>query len=198
MNDFPSHHPFRSAKVRDQYFKFYDQKAERWPAPGEGRLVDTFSGQTFVRLIGVPTAQPLVLLPGGSANSLMWWPNIAAFSGSFQTFAVDNLYDFGRSVYRRKPQKPDDIVRWLNELFDALGLGNDIHLAGLSLGGWMSGLYALHCPKRVEKNCLDRASKHGAHDPSRVCPTGHIRPAAAAFLYQAVYHLVVQRPGIDR
>ncbi len=94
------------------------------------------------------------MLPGGSANSLMWGPNIAAFSPAFETFAIDNLYDFGRSVYTRKPQKPEDILNWLSDLFDALGLHEHIHLVGLSQGGWMAGLYALHCPERLEKVAL--------------------------------------------
>jgi pimeloyl-ACP methyl ester carboxylesterase len=84
----------------------------------------------------------------------MWWPNIAAFAESFETYAVDNLYDFGRSVYTRKPQKPEDLPEWLNELFDALNLHAKINMAGLSQGGWMAGLYALHCPERVKKVAL--------------------------------------------
>ncbi len=84
----------------------------------------------------------------------MWWPNIETFSRYFETYALDNLYDFGRSVYTRKPQKPADIVGWLNELFDALGLEKNIHLLGLSLGGWMAGLYARYCPERLKKIVL--------------------------------------------
>ncbi len=150
----PPHYPFRSARAKEQYQKFYDQKAACWPISTEGKIVDTSYGETFVRVGGMRGAQPLVLLPGGSATSLMWWPNIKAFSTDFETYAVDNLYDFGRSVYSRKPQTPADIVAWLNELFDALGLGLNIHLIGLSLGGWMTGLFALHSPERVKKIVL--------------------------------------------
>ena len=149
-----SYHPFRSVWAKERYLKYYAHKAERWPVPAQERLVNTSYGQTFVRVGGVPGAPPLVLLPGGSANSLMWWPNIETFSRSFETYAVDNLYDFGRSVYTRKPQKQDDILGWLRELFDGLGLHENIHLVGLSLGGWMAGLYALHCPERLKKIAL--------------------------------------------
>ncbi len=154
MLNFSSHHPFRSARAKERYLKFYDQKAKRWPVSSEEKLVKTSYGETFVRVSGPPGAQPLILLPGGSANSLMWWPNIEAFSRYFKTYAVDNLYDFGRSVYTRKPQKPADLVGWLNELFDALGLEKNINLLGLSLGGWMASLYALDCPERLKKIVL--------------------------------------------
>ncbi len=153
-NRIPPHHPFRSVRAKERYQKFYDQKAACWPVPAEGKIVSTSYGQTFVRVGGMPGAQPLVLLPGGSANSLMWWPNIKAFSRDFETVAVDNLYDFGRSVYTRKPRTPADLAAWLDELFDALGLGMNIHLMGLSMGGWMTSLYALHSPERLKKIVL--------------------------------------------
>ncbi len=150
LNDSPFR-PFRSARAKERYLNFYAQKTRRWPVPSQERLVNTSYGQTFVRVSGPPGAQPLVLLPGGSANSLMWWSNIEAFSRVFETYALDNLYDFGRSVYTRKPQKPADIVEWLNELFDILSLEKNLHLLGLSLGGWITCLYALHCPERLKK-----------------------------------------------
>jgi pimeloyl-ACP methyl ester carboxylesterase len=154
MKRIPPYHPFRSAGAKEKYLEFYAQKAARWPVPAEGKIVSTSYGQTFVHVGGIPGAQPLVLLPGGSANSLMWWPNIKAFSKDFETFAIDNLYDFGRSVYTRKPQKPGDLIAWLDELFDGLGLGRNIHLIGLSLGGWMTSLYAIHSPNRLKKTVL--------------------------------------------
>lgn len=154
MKRLPPYHPFRSVRAKEQYQKFYDQKAACWPVPVEGKIVSTSYGKTFIHVSGMPGAQPLVLLPGGSTNSLMWWPNIKEFSSHFETYAVDNLYDFGKSVYTKKPQNPDDIVTWLNELFDTLGLGTNINLIGLSLGGWMASLYAIHFPERVKKIVL--------------------------------------------
>jgi pimeloyl-ACP methyl ester carboxylesterase len=147
-------HPFRSAKARERYLRYYDQKAARWPVPAECQLVETSFGQTFVRISGAADLPPLVLLPGGSASSLMWLPNVAAFSAHFRTIAVDNLYDFGRSIYSRKPRDVGDLMRWLNELFDALALGNRVHLLGLSLGGWIAAQYALHCPERIARVAL--------------------------------------------
>jgi pimeloyl-ACP methyl ester carboxylesterase len=146
-----AYHPFISAKAQADYLTYYDQRAKSWPIPSEARLVDTFLGQTFVRISGPSGAPPLVLLPGSVFNSLMWLPNIEALSRPYRTYAVDNIYDCGRSIYTRAPKGPDDFVRWLDELFTALELGNGIHLMGLSYGSWLTHLYALRYPARVGK-----------------------------------------------
>lgn len=99
-------------------------------------------------------APPLVLLPGASAASLMWLPNIRAFSDDFRTFAVDNIYDYGRSVYTRALRGPEDFVNWMDELFSSLGLEADINLVGFSLGGWLTAQYALRHPDRLAKIVL--------------------------------------------
>jgi len=175
--DLSPHHPFRSAKAREQYLEFYEKKTALWPIQAECKTVSTTYGETFVRVGGPVGAPPLVLLPGGSANSLMWWPNIEALSGAFRTYAIDNLYDFGRSRYVRKPANPGDILAWLNELFDGLDLGKDIRMMGLSLGGWMVSQYALRFPERLKKVIL-------------LSPANTVLPIRPEFALRAVLTLV--------
>jgi len=122
--------------------------------PSETRTVDTSYGQTFIRISGPVDAPPLVLLHGGSGNSLQWIPNVKALSEFFKTYAVDNIYDYGRSVYTRPIKKPDDFINWLDELFSALELRDHINLMGLSYGGWLTSLYALRFPDRLNKIVL--------------------------------------------
>lgn len=148
------HHPFRSAKAKERYLELYDRVAEEWPVDSTTRMVDTAHGQTFVRASGPDEAPPLVLLPGANATSLMWIPNIEALSESYRVFAVDNIYDFGRSVFTRPFKTPDDFVRWLDGLFNALGLKDGINLMGLSYGGWLTSQYALRFPDRLDKIVL--------------------------------------------
>jgi len=45
-------------------------------------------------------------------------------------------------------------VNWLDELFSALGLGNNIKLMGPSYGGWLTSQYALRFPGRLDKIVL--------------------------------------------
>jgi len=148
------YHPFKSEQAKERYLTFYDTKAEKWPVDSETRMVDTSYGQTFMRISGPVGAQPLVLLPMFCANSLMWIPNIEALSEHYRTYALDNIYDNGRSVYTRPITSPDDFVQWLDELFNALEFGDNINLMGLSFGGWLTSLYALRFSDRLNKIVL--------------------------------------------
>ena len=99
---YPPYHPFRSQKAKERYLEYYDNAgAKSWPVAAESVSVDTSYGLTFVRVSGPVQAKPLVLLPSTSATSLIWQPNIEALSKNFRVYAVDNIYDFGRSVYKR-------------------------------------------------------------------------------------------------
>jgi pimeloyl-ACP methyl ester carboxylesterase len=149
-----AYHPFRSAKAKEQYLALYDLRAKRWPVASETRMVETACGQTFVRSSGPMDGQPLVLLPGGGTSSLIWELNIAALSACYRTYAVDNIYDVGRSIYTCPIRSPDDFANWLDELFTALALGNQIYLMGLSYGGCLASQYALRFPNRLSKTVL--------------------------------------------
>jgi pimeloyl-ACP methyl ester carboxylesterase len=48
----------------------------------------------------------------------------------------------------------DDLMKWLDELFSTLEIGNKINLMGLSYGGWLTSQYALHSPERLQKIVL--------------------------------------------
>ena len=149
-----TYHPFRSEKAKEQYLNYYDKKAEKWPVDSKNRTVDTNYGQTFMRISGPVDAPALVLLPGVSASSLMWKYSIKALSDHYCVYAIDNIYDVGRSVYSRRMRSSEDFVSWLNELFTTLELGNKINLMGFSYGGWLTAKYAVKHPERLNKIVL--------------------------------------------
>lgn len=148
-----AHHPFRSPKAKQAYLKVYDRLAEQWPTPSETRMVDTKFGQTFIRMQGPVDGSPLALLPGDTETSLSWLPVIEPFSRSLRTFAIDNVYDNGRSIYTKAPSRPADFVDWLDDLLGELCPGR-LSLAGYSYGAWQAVLYALAHPDRVKKLVL--------------------------------------------
>jgi pimeloyl-ACP methyl ester carboxylesterase len=148
-----SYHPFKSNEAKETYLTYYDEHAKRWPIASESKLVETSFGQTFVRISGAKDGPPLILLPGDSENSLAWIPQIAALSVEYRIYALDHIYDNGRSIYTRPMEKPSDFVQWLDELFIALELDN-IYLVGFSYGGWQASLYALAYPQRLNKLIL--------------------------------------------
>lgn len=149
-----SWHPFKSTQAKQEYLAFYDRRAKGWPVAYKEHFVNTSFGQTFVRISGVENQSPLVLLPASVFNSLMWIPNIAALSQQYRTYALDNIYDCGRSVYTRTLETAEDLVAWLDELFAALDLGDQINLLGLSYGSWLAHQYTLRHPQRVRRLVL--------------------------------------------
>jgi len=148
------YHPFRSQAKKEQYLAYYDARAARWPVLSETLFVDTTWGATFVRISGRADGPPLVLLPGASATSLMFAPNVAGWAERFRVYAVDNVHDFGRSVYVRDLKSPDDYVDWLAQVLDGLGLGQRVNLLGLSYGGWVASQYGLRHPERLSRLVL--------------------------------------------
>lgn len=147
-------HPFRSAQAQQEYLQYYDQRSQEWPIESETKLVGTSFGQTFVRISGPVNASPLVLLPASVFNSLMWIPNIESLSSQYRTYAIDNIYDCGRSIYTRALRDREDFVKWMDELFTMLVPDRPIHLMGLSYGSWLAHQYAIRFPERVAKMML--------------------------------------------
>jgi len=175
-----AYHPFRSAKAKEMYLESYDRMSLQWPVASETQFVETSFGRTFIRMSGPIDGLPLVLLPGANATSLMWFPNIEALSESYRTFAVDNIYDFGRSVFTKPIKTSDDYVEWLDELFETLDLGDSINLMGLSYGGWLTTQYALRFPERIHKIVL-------------LAPAATVLPLRPDFLKRSLLSLIPHR-----
>lgn len=137
-----------------KFLGLYEGWEDEWPIASENKTVDTYYGPTFVRISGPADAPPLILLPGFSGTSLMWAPNIGALSEHYRTYSVDTINDLGRSINTRTISTPFDLANWLDSLFSALGLFENIHLMGQSYGGWLTSLYALHFENRLAKIVL--------------------------------------------
>ena len=125
-------------------------------------------------------APPLVLLHGAGGDSLQWIPNIEALSMSYRVYAIDNIYDYGLSIYNQPIKTPDDYVSWLGQLFSGLGLENHINLMGLSYGAWLTSQYALHFPDRLDKIVL-------------LAPAGMVMPIRFEWIIRAVLCFVPHR-----
>ncbi|MBW2464287.1 MAG: alpha/beta hydrolase [Deltaproteobacteria bacterium] len=148
------HHPFRSPEARERYLSLHAAHATKWPVPSDEGLLESSWGTTFVRSSGPLDGPPLLLLPGVGISSNMWIPNAAALSAAFRIHAVDNIYDFGRSVFTRPVTCADDFVAWLAELVDIISPDQPILLCGISYGGWIASRFSLAHPERVAKLAL--------------------------------------------
>ena len=172
-----SFHPFRSAKAKAEYQALYTERARTWPVAAETRLLETPSGQTFVRISGQRSNPPLVLLPGSRGTSLTWIPNIAALSAQYRTYALDSIYDFGLSVRSGKLKTRDDLITWLDEVLTELVPEGKVDLMGLSYGGWLVSQYALRFPNRIRKLVL-------------LAPAVTVLPVSLALISRALLTLI--------
>jgi pimeloyl-ACP methyl ester carboxylesterase len=176
--------PYRSQAARDACFAYFDALAARsWPVASEERLVPTSFGSTFVRIAGPPAAQPLVLLHGAGATSLMWAPNVGALSAECRVFAVDQIGEYGRSVCTKPIASMADFLAWLDELFDGLQLNGGLDLLGLSYGGALAAQYALHRPDRLRKLVL-------------LAPANTVLRQTLAFWVRVIFFILDQRRGL--
>jgi pimeloyl-ACP methyl ester carboxylesterase len=174
-------HPFRSERAKAEYQALYMKRAKAWPVESETKLIETPSGQTFVRMSGRITDQTLVLLPGSKGTSLTWIPNIAALSSHYRTYALDSIYDFGLSVSHRNIKKPDDLITWLHEVLTVINPEGSVNLLGLSYGGWLVSQYALNFPERVHKIVL-------------LDPAATVLPVSYSLIFRALLS-VIPLPG---
>ena len=132
----------------------YRERERKWPVAFETALIETPTGQTYIRMSGRDSDPPLVLLPGAQGTSLTWIPNITALSAHYRTYSVDSIYDFGLSVRRQRLTKPNDLVNWLNEVLVVRSPNEPVRLVGLSYGGWLASQYALRYSERLHKVVL--------------------------------------------
>lgn len=185
------YHPFRSQAAKEIYLAHYDAWAKQWPEPSETKFVETSFGKTFVRICPPSSVNrelpPLVLLPGDGETSLAWIQMLrAGLATDLRIFAVDHIYDNGRSVFCRCPTKPTDFVLWLDELVTAfLAMENNrftkLNLMGHSYGGWQMALYSAAHPERVNKLAL-------------LAPIGVIRPRLQVLIRGMLYYFFPARP----
>jgi len=110
----------------------------------------------------------------------MWMPNIARLSETHRTYAIDSIYDVGRSANLLPVKSVDDLAAWLDELLEALKLTSGVRLMGLSHGAWLAANYAQRYPARLAKLAL-------------LAPAGWVLPLSPAMLFTMMQILLVPR-----
>ncbi|MFT4402373.1 alpha/beta fold hydrolase [Bacillus sp. SW14] len=139
-----------SAESGLRFYQAYDQSLSLWPIESEAFYVSTRFGKTHIMASGPKDAPSLVLLHRGLFSSLMWYPNIAAWSSQYRTYAVDIIGDKNKSIPSAALDTRAGCAEWLKDVLDSLEL-ETAHLAGLSLGGSHIVNFLLQSPERVER-----------------------------------------------
>lgn len=109
------------------------------------RIITANGIETHVDFAGRGT--PIVMLHGWAATSECWQPTFDALKQDHLVVAPD-LPGHGRSAGGWRPYGLKFYVRWLCDLFDAMGIEQAI-LIGNSLGGAISLAFAMENPDRV-------------------------------------------------
>jgi pimeloyl-ACP methyl ester carboxylesterase len=144
---------FRTPAGEARFLAAYKGMLERWPVPYEELDIATRFGVTHVIVTGPKDAPPLVLLHGYMATSVMWAPNIAAWSRDRRVYAIDIMGQPSRSVPDEPIKEASEYVAWLTATLDGLQLGR-VSLLGMSFGGWLALKYAVATPGRVQRLVL--------------------------------------------
>jgi pimeloyl-ACP methyl ester carboxylesterase len=145
---------FTSQVGRAAFLAAYDRVlAELWPVPYESVEVPTPFGPTHAIVSGPPTGPPLLLLHGAGLSATSWYPNIAAYAEGFRTYALDTIFDSGRSRQTRLLRSRQDCAAWIGDLLDGLGV-DQAAIVGLSQGGWVAACAARFLPDRITRLAL--------------------------------------------
>ncbi|WP_295682919.1 alpha/beta hydrolase, partial [uncultured Nevskia sp.] len=120
----------------------------------EIRYIDTPTyGRIRVAEAG-PKNAPVILFQHGIGGHLeAYSKNLVALSDEFHCVAFDYV---GHAMSNRKVMEytPPVLAEQVRELMDAMGI-ESAHLSGESLGGWVSGFFAVKYPQRVLKLMLN-------------------------------------------
>ena len=141
---------FRSADAHDRFMAAYRRAMAGMPVPD--RTLDIRTGYGVVRLYhftgASPDAAPVLLLPGRAAASPVWADNLPSLLAVRSVYTVDLLGEPGMSVQQRPIATAEDHARWLHEVLAALPEA-EVHLLGLSIGGWTAMNLVVHEPQKV-------------------------------------------------
>ena len=121
------------------------------PEPQETLDIETSFGSVRSYLFTKPENQekePLLLLPGRSASTPMWAPNLHGLMKERPVYTLDLLGEPGMSRQSKPIRSSVDQANWLIEALTGLGV-RAIHLVGVSIGGWSAMNLARHAPSQL-------------------------------------------------
>jgi pimeloyl-ACP methyl ester carboxylesterase len=171
----------------------YRHVLSRWPVALDEITVPTRQGSTFVIASGDRRAPAVFLFHGSGTNSGIWLRDVAEWSRSFRVFAVDLIGEPGFSAASRPPLESDAYARWLDDVWDYLGVENAA-LVGVSLGGWLALDYAVRRPNRVAALSMLSPSGIGRQNPSVLLKVGLLRLCGEWGMRRAI-RMVAGRTG---
>jgi len=153
--------------------------AARAGAPG--KFVRLSDGMTHYELLNPDSGATVILVHGFSVPYYIWDSTAAALSGKGYRVLRYDEYGRGWSDRPKGAYDADMYDRQVKELLDSLHIAGPVHLAGVSMGGWVTGTFAGRHPDRVRSLILIDPVAGNSGGP----PSGFRIPGAGAVAWQA-------------
>lgn len=141
---------FASAPDKDRFMSTYGAALAALPKAGQTRDIRTTFGVVRVyRFTGAHDGSaPLLLLPGRAAPTPVWADNLPGLLALRSIYAIDLLGEPGMSIQDRPITSDADQASWLHEVLAQLP-EPQVHIVGLSIGGWTAMNLAVHRPEKI-------------------------------------------------
>src|SRR5262245_3719361 len=119
-----------------------------------GKFVRLSDGVTHYELLGPDSGAPVILVHGFSVPYYIWDSTAAELSS--KGYRVLRYDEYGRGLSDRPSgaYNADMYDRQIMDLLDSLHVTGPVHLAGVSMGGWVTGTFAGRHPERVRSLIL--------------------------------------------
>lgn len=141
---------YQSEKGYQIIKRWYDNLVENFDFPFESKYIKTRFGETHYLEAGNDKNDPLILVQAIAGSAPLWYHQIPDLANNFRVIALDTPGQPGRSDPNPPPFLAEGYSDWLLDVLDSLDL-KQVHLAGVSSGGWYVMRFALRHPERVKK-----------------------------------------------
>jgi len=121
--------------------------------PYETRYVPTAYGDTHLIISGPEGGEPIIVIHGGDIDATFMSPTIGGLAHSYRVYAPDIIGYAGKGKAVKSIEDRAMLAEWLTDVLDALNI-EKAHMAGWSMGGFLTVNYALEKPERLKKIVL--------------------------------------------
>ncbi|MDK8181734.1 alpha/beta hydrolase [Paenibacillus sp. UMB4589-SE434] len=142
---------FTSKAGEAEFKNAYNEAMALIPKPNETKDIQIQYGTVRVYYFTEENnrdKEPIVLLPGRSASTPMWEPNLEGLMKERPIYAIDLLGEPGMSIQTAAIDNRQVQAEWLNQVLEELNLVS-AHIVGVSIGGWIAINLARYYPERI-------------------------------------------------
>lgn len=144
---------FKNKSAKKRLSEWYQRFLDRTGVQSKSIHVSTSYGKNHVLTIGDSSNTPLVCLHSMLTSSAHIVSELFLLSDKFYIIAPDLPGQSVKGLPVRLSYKDHSHSLWLKEVLDGLGLQN-VHLLGVSLGGFVARQFASDNPERVQSLIL--------------------------------------------